>query len=114
MVKSVLGANQGVKDWLIQRISAIVMTVYTLGFVGYLIFHPSIEYADWHALFAQGWVKVATLLFILALLLHAWVGMWTVFTDYIKPFALRFIIEVIVYLALITFFFAALSILWGI
>lgn len=115
MVKSVLGVNhQGLTDWLIQRVSAVIMTVYTIGLVLYLIVSSGIEFSDWHALFAHGWMKLATILFILSLLFHAWVGIWTIFTDYVKPFWLRFILEVAVYLALIIFFFAALLILWGV
>ena len=114
MVKSVLGVNhQGLTDWLIQRVSAVIMTVYTIGLVLYLIVSSGIEFSDWHALFAHWWMKLATILFILSLLFHAWVGIWTVFTDYVKPFWLRFILEVLVYLALMVLFFAALLILWG-
>ncbi len=115
MVKSVLSVNhQGLTDWLIQRVSAIVMTIYSLGLLAYLVVQSEMDYTAWHALFSHGWMKLATLLFILCLLFHAWVGMWTVFTDYIKPFLLRFILQLIVFLSLVSFFFASLLILWGV
>jgi succinate dehydrogenase / fumarate reductase membrane anchor subunit len=115
MVKSVLGVNhQGLTDWLIQRMSAVIMTLYSIGLVSYLVINTGTDYTDWHSLFSRGWMKLATILFFLSLLFHAWVGMWTVFTDYIKPFLLRFILQVLLFLSLVSFFFASLLILWGV
>ena len=115
MVKSVLGVNhQGLRDWLIQRVSAVILTVYTLGIVIFLACHTQLDYSTWHSLFAQWWMKIATLFVLLALVYHAWVGMWTIVTDYVKPFVLRLLINVIILSALITFFFAGLLIFWGV
>lgn len=115
MVKSVLGVNHsGLRDWLVQRISAIIMAFYTLWLLIYFIVHPEITYLTWHALFTRGEVKVATILFILALLFHTWVGMWTIFTDYIKSFVLRLILHIGVFIMLVAFFFIGLQILWGV
>lgn len=115
MVKSVLGVNhQGLTDWLIQRVSAIVMVIYSVGLLSYVVMNSPIDYTDWHSLFSYGWMKLATIMVIVSLLFHAWVGMWTVFTDYIKPFLLRFILQVAVFLSLVGFFFASLMILWGV
>jgi succinate dehydrogenase / fumarate reductase membrane anchor subunit len=115
MVKSVMGVSrQGLRDWVIQRVSAVVMAVYSVGLIGYFLIHPQFDFLDWHALFAQTWIKVSTLLFVLALLFHAWVGMWTIFTDYVKPFVLRLICHLFVFFALVSCFFWALQILWGV
>lgn len=115
MVKSVEGVNhQALTDWLIQRVSAIMMAVYTFGIVVFLACHPDTAYYEWHGLFGHLWMKVATILVILGLLYHAWVGMWTVFTDYIKCAWLNWTLQTIVILGLIGFFFQALMILWGV
>jgi succinate dehydrogenase / fumarate reductase membrane anchor subunit len=115
MVKSVLGVNhQGLTDWLIQRVSAIVMVFYSVGLLSYFVMNPNVDYTSWRLLFSHAWMKLATLLFILSLLFHAWVGMWTVFTDYIKPFVLRFILQLLVFLSLVSFFFISLFILWSV
>jgi succinate dehydrogenase / fumarate reductase, membrane anchor subunit len=115
MVKSVLGVNyQGLRDWMFQRLSAIYMVVYLVGLLVYLVAHPGLAYYEWHGLFVHGWVKVATLLFMLGLLVHTWIGMWTVFTDYVKPFVLRTVLNVVVLLALMAFFFQALLIVWSV
>lgn len=115
MVKSVLGVNhRGLTDWLIQRVSAILLAIYIVGLSTYIIMHPDINYAEWHSLFAQTWMKIATILLLLALLFHAWVGVWTVLTDYVKHYVLNIVIQIIVVLALIAFFFIGLQIVWGV
>ncbi len=115
MVKSVLGVNhRGLTDWLIQRISAVIMAVYSIGLIGFLMLHSGIGYDDWRGLFAHSWVKIATLLFVLALLFHTWVGMWTIVTDYVKCYVLRLTLEVLLFLALVICFLATCLILWGV
>ena len=115
MVKTVLGVNhQGVRDWLVQRVSAVVMAVYSVGLMLYFVLNGTPEYSEWHRLFSCTLMKIATLLFLASLLLHAWVGLWTVFTDYVKPFWLRLMLHTVVLLMLVSCFFAGLLILWGI
>lgn len=115
MVKSVLGVNhQGLRDWLFQRMSAVFMTIYVVGLFIYFILHPNVAYNDWHNLFAQWWMKIATILFFLSLLVHAWVGMWTIFTDYITCPVARLILNTVIFFGLAACFFATLLILWGV
>jgi len=115
MVKSVLGVNhQGLRDWLVQRVSAIIMAIYFIGMLGFFLMHADLAYYDWHGLFNHLWMKTATLLFVSALLYHAWIGMWTIFTDYIKISWLCVLLNIFVLLSLISFFFATLLILWGV
>lgn len=115
MVKTVLAVNhQGYRDWLLQRITALVMVVYFIGLLIFFFMHPHLAFFEWHALFAHLSMKIATLIVVLCLLYHAWIGMWTVFTDYIKPTWIRLILDVLVILGLISFFLQTLLILWGI
>lgn len=115
MVKSVLGVNhQGLRDWMIQRVTAILMAIYSVLLISYLVLHPGLSYAEWHYLFSTTWMKIATLIFILSILYHAWIGMWTVFTDYVKPFVLRSILDVLVFLMLVACFFWGILILWSV
>ncbi len=75
----------GLYDWLAQRASAVILLVYSgvLGFI--LLSSPQLDYARWQALFASIGMKSFTLLALLALIVHAWVGVWTVSTDYLTP-----------------------------
>lgn len=115
MVKSVLGVNhQGLRDWLFQRVSAVVMVIYTIVFFVFFIKHPNLTFYEWRSLFAQFWMKIVTILVVLSLLFHAWVGMWTIFTDYIKCYIVRLILHVLVFFTLVASFFATIMILWGV
>lgn len=114
MVKSVLGVNhQGLRDWVIQRITAVIIAVATIGLVGFLICHPDLSFIEWRMLFASTGMKVVTLIVILALAFHAWVGVWTVVTDYVKPALLRFVVHVAVFLTLLASFLWALLMMWS-
>ncbi len=115
MVKSVLGVNhRGLRDWLFQRVSAIVMSIYFLGMTTYFLWNTHLDYIDWHNLFTHVWMKVATIIFIFCLLYHTWVGMWTIVTDYIKFTSIALITHTLVFFTLVASFFWALAILWGI
>jgi succinate dehydrogenase / fumarate reductase membrane anchor subunit len=115
MVKSVLGVNhQGLRDWFLQRVTAVVMTVYVLGLLGFFMMHPHTEYYEWHSLFGSVWMKLATALVILSLLYHAWVGVWTIFTDYIKIVWLNITLQMLVIMMLIALFLETLRILWSV
>lgn len=115
MVKSVLSVyRQGLRDWIIQRVSAIIMAVYTFGLLFYFVSHPDLSFAEWHALFACTGMKIATILFLACVLAHAWIGIWTVFTDYVKPFVLRAILNCLVLILLAALFIWGLLILWSV
>jgi succinate dehydrogenase / fumarate reductase membrane anchor subunit len=115
MVKSVLSVSHlGLRDWAVQRVSAIIMAVYSIWLIAYLVFHPELSFAEWRGLFSSLTVKIASILFLFALLWHAWIGMWTIFTDYVKPYVIRCVLNVLVILALATYFIWGLMILWSV
>ncbi len=57
----VVGAHYGLKDWLAQRVSAVVLAVYTVILLLALMAQPELSYGSWAGLFASGWMKVFTL-----------------------------------------------------
>ena len=105
--------GNGLKDWLIQRVTAVYFAVYVLYFIGYFLLHPHLNYSLWHALFQQSCIQVATLIALLALSLHAWIGIWTVTTDYVKCTAIRLSVQMLVALLLLSQFIYGLMIIWG-
>ncbi|HET9663022.1 MAG TPA: succinate dehydrogenase, hydrophobic membrane anchor protein [Burkholderiales bacterium] len=111
--REVVGAHYGVRDWLAQRVTAIVMVVYTLLFAIALLRMPRFDFDHWQALWAASWMRYATLLFVASLLYHAWVGMRNIFMDYIKPTGLRLTLHVLVILALVWYGAWSVQILWG-
>lgn len=114
MVKrTVTGAGYGLRDWLVQRVSAVVMAVYAVVFAGRLLVHPVADFAAWRGVFAPEWMRLATLLFALSLMLHAWVGVRDIFMDYVKPAGLRLALHSAVIIALVAYAAWAAQILWS-
>ncbi len=74
----------GLRAWTVQRLSAIYLALFLLAALFYLLLHPIHDFAQWHALWAQPLVFVATVLMFLALLGHAWVGMRDIVLDYVR------------------------------
>lgn len=75
--------RSGLSDWLIQRASALVLGAYTIFIVAYLLTHPNLGFAEWAELFSHLWMRVFTLLALLSIVAHGWIGLWTVLTDYL-------------------------------
>lgn len=91
MVKSsVLSfSRNGIMDWLWQRVSAIIVGSYFLFIAGYLLSHSNLDYQIWHNLFKDIKMQIFTMFFLLSIVIHGWIGLWTVATDYIKNYILR-------------------------
>jgi succinate dehydrogenase / fumarate reductase membrane anchor subunit len=112
VTRVVVGAHYGLRGWLVQRISALVMAVYTIVLVGALAAAQPAGYAAWKAFFGHGLMRLATLLFVASVLLHAWVGMRDILMDYIKPTGLRLALHVVVIVLLVGYAGWAAQILW--
>ena len=91
----VVGAHYGSRDWLSQRVTAGLMALFTLVVLGQLIFFKGpIDYYKWAGIFSAQWMKVLTFVIIVALALHAWVGVRDIWMDYVKPVGLRLALQV--------------------
>jgi len=114
-------SRSGLYDWMAQRVSAVILAAYTLFLLGYLFFGSHLTYAAWHGLYSSTGMRVFSLLALVALSVHAWVGMWTISTDYLTPMALgklatvvRFLFQAACGIAMFAFFVWGVQILWGI
>jgi succinate dehydrogenase / fumarate reductase membrane anchor subunit len=86
----VTGAGYGFRDWLAQRVTALLMALFTLIVLAQVIFTSGpIGYEQWAGIFAAQWMKVLTFCVILAMLMHVWVGIRDIWMDYIKPVGMR-------------------------
>jgi succinate dehydrogenase / fumarate reductase membrane anchor subunit len=113
--------RSGLSDWLIARVSAYVMTAYLIFIVGYLMLNPDLKYTQWAALNSSLPMRMFSLLTILSIAAHAWIGMWCVLTDYItvrligpKATALRIIFQLGMIAMTLLYVIWAIDILWGI
>ena len=73
--------RSGLYDWLMQRVSAVILLGYFL-FLGWVL-ACGVEYGAWKELFSQTWMRVFSMLALVSLGAHAWIGLWSVFTDYL-------------------------------
>ncbi len=105
--------RSGLYDWMIQRATAVVLLAYTLFILAYLLFNPELDYPQWKALFEQTWVRVFTLLTLVSIGAHVWIGLWSVSTDYIKPAGPRFLFQAITGAAMFSFLVWGVQVLWG-
>lgn len=110
--------RSGTSDWLLQRVTGVILLAYFL-FVGYVVV-GGVDYAGWTALFAQTWVKVFSLMALLSLAAHAWIGLWSVLTDYLTERLmgqtgnfLRLGLQLLIGLALFVYVVWGTQILWG-
>jgi succinate dehydrogenase / fumarate reductase, membrane anchor subunit len=109
----VLGAHYGLRDWLAQRITAALMTLFTLLVLARILFSKGpISYNTWAGIFASQWMKALTFSIIIALVLHVWVGMREIWMDYIKPVGLRLLLQVFTIVWLMSCAGWAIQVLW--
>lgn len=109
----VTGAHYGLRDWLLQRITAVIVAAYTLFMAIYVLLHPNLDYNAWTGLFSNQVMRAFSLLFLLAVYVHAWVGVRDVVMDYVKSAGMRLAIYVVVILALLLYVIWSVIILWG-
>lgn len=107
----VVGAHYGLKDWLAQRVTALVMAVYTLVMV-VLLSVTGAGFDAWRGLMAHSFVRFITFIFVLSLCYHAWVGIRDIWMDYVKPTAIRLTLHVLTLLALVGYAGWTTQILW--
>jgi succinate dehydrogenase / fumarate reductase membrane anchor subunit len=111
--RTVVGAHYGMRDWLSQRVTALVMALFTVIVLAQVIFSSGpIGYDKWAGIFASQWMKVLTFAVIASLLYHVWVGMRDVWMDYIKPVGLRLALQVFTIVWLVGCAGWAIQVLW--
>lgn len=103
----------GLRDWVIQRVSAVFLAIFLLSLTYYWVTHPNLEAAQWQLFFQMQWVKISVILALLSLVLHAWIGIWTIVTDYIHLYCIRIFVLSLVALFLTGNFIWGLFIFWG-
>jgi succinate dehydrogenase / fumarate reductase membrane anchor subunit len=108
----VVGAHYGTRDWLSQRVTAVLMALFTLVLVVQLLMPGEIGYDRWAGIFAMQWMKVLTFVVIVALAWHAWVGMRDIWMDYVKPMGLRLSLQVFSIVWLIGCAGRAVQVIW--
>lgn len=74
---------QGLRPWIIQRISGAYIAVFTLYFPIALFIKSPLTAQSWHDWVSSPINNIAIGLFLIALLWHAWIGIRDVILDYV-------------------------------
>ena len=113
-------SQSGVINWLVQRVSALVMTAYIVFITVYLLANPDISYAQWSELNSLLSMRLFSLLTMASIASHAWIGIWCVLTDYVterllgpKADIIRKVLQVCMIAVILIYLVWAIDILWG-
>jgi succinate dehydrogenase / fumarate reductase membrane anchor subunit len=112
--------RSGLYDWLIQRVSAVVMAAYVIFLAGFILTTPEVSFDAWKALYSTLWMRVFSLITLISIAAHAWIGLWAVLTDYLtnrmmgaKATVLRVLAQMVLGVVTVTYVVWGLEILWG-
>ena len=108
----VVGAHYGMRDWLSQRVTATLMALFTLAVIVQVLLPGEMGYDKWAGMFSRQWMKVLTFVVIVSLLIHVWVGMRDIWMDYVKPVAVRLVLQVATIVWLVGCAGWAVQVLW--
>jgi len=108
----VVGAHYGFRDWLSQRVTALLMALFTLAVIVQVLLPGAMGYDKWAGIFSAQWMKVLTFVVIVSMLFHVWVGMRDVWMDYVKPVALKLALQVFTIVWLVACAGWAIQVLW--
>ncbi len=111
--RQAVGAHYGLKDWLLQRLTAVVMALYTLLLLVLLLWNGGFDHAVFKGLFASNAFRLASFLFMVALLYHAWVGVRDIWMDYVKAVGLRLALQFATVAVLVAYLGWTIQVLWG-
>jgi succinate dehydrogenase / fumarate reductase membrane anchor subunit len=110
--RTVVGAHYGTRDWLAQRVTAVLMAVFTVVLLVQLLWPGPFSYDKWAGIFVPQPMKMLTFATIVGLLYHVWVGMRDVLMDYVKPVGIRLVLQVLVIVWLLGCAGWAIQVLW--
>lgn len=113
--------RSGLSDWVIQRFTAVVLAAYTIFVVAFIACTPDLTYEQWSSLYSQLWMRAFSLLALVSIAAHGWIGLWGVLTDYMttrmmggKALFLRIVTLSVYALVTITYLVWGVEVLWGV
>lgn len=110
---SSFGRN-GIHDFILIRLSAVILALYSIYLLGFFFGAEHLNYYVWSDFWEVPSNKIFTMLALISVLIHAWIGLWQVLTDYIKAVWLRAILQFSVVLILAVYVLTGLFVLWGV
>ena len=104
----------GSSIWYVQRLSALLLLGYVLWLSFFFITNPNLNFDAWVVFTGSSSFKIFTSSSVLFILLHSFIGLWTIGTDYFTRRTLGFLNMSLSRSAdLIRNFYSVLFVLWG-
>jgi succinate dehydrogenase / fumarate reductase, membrane anchor subunit len=104
----------GMRFWLLQRMTAIFMSIYIPLFIVYFMISMPSGYQGWVDFNSPWWWRVLSWLFFFSLCIHAWIGVRDVLRDYVFNQTLRAYLQAMVELVLLACLVWSIVIIWSI
>lgn len=82
-------ALSGLRAWMVQRFTAVYMLLFIAFVLPHFLFNRPRSYEEWRDWITTPFILIATALFFVVLLLHAWVGLRDVMMDYVRTLPVR-------------------------
>ena len=112
--------RSGLSDFLLQRVSAAILALYTICVLGFFFVSPELTYEQFAGYFRGAAMSMFSTLAVFAFAGHVWVGMWTIGTDYLREShvggaatTLRLGYQALCVAVIFVFVVWALQIIWG-
>ena len=87
-------AHNGLGDWVLQRLTAVILVLYTVIFIISIFTTDLRSFESWTGIFSSSWMKIFTMAAAISLIYHAWVGIREIWMDYIQPIKIRIGLQV--------------------
>ena len=111
--------RSGLSDFILQRVSAVVLLAYAVCVLGFFMTRESVNHSALVDYFTSLPMQIFSTMALFSLVAHAWIGMWTIGTDYIREhyFGARALVSRLFYqsaciAALLVYALWALNIIW--
>ena len=112
MNRIVVGAHYGLRDWLAQRVTAVVMALFTVVVFAGVLAGAATSFDAWRAFIGYPLIRFLAFLFVLSLCYHAWIGVRDIWMDYVKPLGIRLTLHVVTLLVLLGYAGWAIQVIW--
>ena len=110
--RTVVGAHYGLRDWLVQRITSVVLVVFTFAVIVQVLLPGEMGYDKWSGMFSRQWMKVLTFTVVISLAWHVWVGMRDIWMDYVHSVGVRLGLQALTIVWLVGCAGWAVQVLW--
>lgn len=98
--------------WKVQRLSALIMLATITYVTFFVVVHTPLNFAVWSGFIKQLHMQILITISLVSMSKHAWVGIQTVLTDYVKCSRIRHALYGTIILMLVLTILTTIFILW--